>query len=66
MFGARQNCGKKIGGIGGAFDGRGRYVDAVAAIVLGGCADISAADAVTGPDAGDGRGFMDKDSSDGW
>ena len=58
--------GKKNDGLGDAFRGRGRYVDAVAAIVLGGCADVPVVDAVTGPGAADGRGFMDKDSSAGW
>ena len=49
----------KFNGLGNAFGGRGRYVDAVAAIVLGGCADVPAVDAVTGPGAADGQGFMD-------
>ena len=58
--------GEKIDGLGYAFDGRGRYVDKVAAIVIGGCAAIPAVDAVTGTGAADGRGFMDKDSSAEW
>ena len=50
-FGDWRNCGGKFEGIGDAFGGRGRYVDAVAEIVLGGCADVTAVDAVTGPGA---------------
>ena len=58
--------GKKIDDLGDGFGGRGWYIDAVAAIVLGGCADVPAVNAVTGPGAIDGRGFMDTDSSAGW
>ena len=57
---------KKTDGLGDAFGSRGRYVDTVAAIVPGGCADIPAVDTVTGLGAADGRGFMDKDSSARW
>ena len=60
-FGACCNCKGKINGLGDAFSGRARYVDVVEAIVLGGCANVPAVDAVTGPGAVDGRGFMDKD-----
>ena len=58
--------GEKIDGLGNAFGGRGQYVDAVAAIVLWGCLDVPAVDAVAGPGAADGQGFMNKDSSAGW
>ena len=57
---------RKKNGLGDAFGGRGCYVDAVADIVLGGCADVSAVEAVTGLGAADGRGFIDKDSSAWW
>ena len=57
---------KKTDGLGDAFGSRGRYVDAVAAIVPGGCADIPAVDTVTGLGTADGRGFMDNDLSAGW
>ena len=66
MFGAWRNCGGEIDGLGDAFSSRERYVDAVVVIVIGGCADVPAVDAMTGPGAADGRGFMDKDSSTGW
>ena len=59
MFGVWRNCGGKLNGIGNAFGGRGRYVDAVAAIVIGVCANIPAVDAVTGPGASDRQVFMD-------
>ena len=65
-FGAWRKCGKQIDGLGDAFGGRGRYVDAVAAILLGVCANVPAVDDVTGPGVADSRGFMDKDSSEGW
>ena len=51
--------GKEFNGLGNEFGGRRRYVDAVAAIVLGGCANVPAVDTVNGPGAADGRGFMD-------
>ena len=57
---------KKIDGLGDAFGGRGRYVDAVAAIVLRGCANVPAVDAVTDPGAADRRVLMEKDLSAGW
>ena len=44
--------------LGDAFGSRERYVDAVAAIVLRGCANVPAVKAVTGPGAADGRDFM--------
>ena len=50
---------RKKNGLGDAFGGRGCYVDAVADIVLGGCADVPDADAVTGQGTTDDRGFMD-------
>ena len=50
---------EKINGLGNAFFGRGQYVDAVEPIVLGGCANVLAVDAVTGPGVADGRNFMD-------
>ena len=53
-------------GLGNTFGSHGRYVDAVAAIVLGGCANVPAADVVTGPGAADGRSFMDKYLNAGW
>ena len=53
--------GEKIDGLGNAFGGCGRYVDAVAAIVLGGCDDVPAIDATTDPGVADGRDFVDKD-----
>ena len=59
MFGAWRNCGGKINGLDGAFSGCGRYVNAVAAMVLRGCADVPAVDAVTVPGVVNGRGFMD-------
>ena len=59
MFGEWRNCGGKFNGLGDAFGGRGRYVDAVAAIVLGGCANVPAINTVTGAGAADVRGFMD-------
>ena len=58
--------GEKIDGLGNAFGGRGRYVYAVAAIVLRGCANVPDVDAVTFPGAADSRGFMDKDLSARW
>ena len=59
MFGAWHNCGEKFNSLGDALGGRGWYVDAVAAVALGGCVNVPAVDAVTGPGATDGRGFMD-------
>ena len=58
--------GGEIEGLGDAFSGHGRYIDAVAAIVLWECADVPAIDSVTGPGAADGRCFIDKYLSDGW
>ena len=49
----------KFNFLGDAFGDRGRYVDAVAAIVLGGCSNVPAVDSVTGPGAADGRGLID-------
>ena len=49
-------------GLGDAFGGRGQYVDAVAVIVLGVCANLSAVDSVTGPSTSDSRGFMEYDT----
>ena len=51
--------GEKCNGLGNEFGGRGRYVDTVAAIVLRGYANVPAVEAVTGPGAADGWGFMD-------
>ena len=59
MFEACCNGGKKNNGLGDAFGGRRRYADAVAAIVLGGCANIPAVNTMTGLGASDGRGFTD-------
>ena len=67
MFGAWHNVGGGgVDGLGDAFDGRGRYVDTVAAIVLEGCANVPAINAVTGPGAADSRGFVDKDLITRW
>ena len=65
-FGAWRNCGGKFDGLGDAFVGRGKYVDVLAAIFLGRCANVPTVDAVTGPGAADGRGFMDKHLSARW
>ena len=61
-----QFWGGRFDGLGDAFGGRGRYVDKVAAILLGGCANVPAVAAMTGLRAADGRGFMDKYLSAGW
>ena len=55
-----------IDGLGNVLGGRGRYVDTVAAIVLGGCANVPSVNAVTGPGLADVRGFMEKYSIVGW
>ena len=60
-FGHGEIVGKRFNGLGNAFGGRGRYVYAVAAIVLGGCDDVPAIDATTDPGVADGRDFVDKD-----
>ena len=66
MFGVWRNCGGKLNGIGNAFGGRGRYVDAVAVKVIVECANVPAINAVTGPGVADGQGIVDKYSSAGW
>ena len=52
-MGHSEIVGKKIDGLGDAFGSRGRYVDALAAILIGGCTDVPAVNAVTGPGAAD-------------
>ena len=58
--------GGEFGDLGDVFGGRGRYIDAVASLVLSSCANVPAVDAVNGPGVADGRGFMDKDTSSKW
>ena len=60
------NMGGGYDGLGNAFGGCGRYVDAVAAIVLGVCDDVPTVDTVTGTGAADSRGFMNKYLSAVW
>ena len=53
----------KFDGLGNAFGGRGRYVDAVAAIVFESGANVPVVDARTGPGATNLWYFMDKHAS---
>ena len=50
--------GGEFGDLGDVFGGRGRYIDAVASLVLSSCANVPAVNAVNGPGVADGRGFM--------
>ena len=59
-------AGKKIGGLDDAFGSCGRYVDAIAEIVLRGCANVLAVNAMNVPGAADVQDFMEKDLSAGW
>ena len=55
VWGMAKLLGGEMDVLGNAFGGRERYVDAVSAIVLRGCANVPAVNAVTGPGAADGR-----------